>query len=729
MLAEMRSGVFTTVNLCPIDVGYGLLAISFFGLGYAEQGIAAALLAVLIGNLLPALIGRSGILFAGARPAQTLLVVELIGMLALQDADLSFTTAFAYMVLCGVLAGVLQLVLGLIKAGNIVKYLPIPVLTGYLNAVALLIIWAGFLMMLGFPRGTAVATMLGEASKVTVLNLGFGVLLLALMGFFLLRLKRVHWSIAGLFGGTALYALVGMFADVSASATLPAIDSAIVDGALIGQVLRGDLPAGMLQMLRSVFPYATAIAILNSIESLLVAAKYEEIAGRRTDANRVLVEQGVANMVGGALGALPIAPSVSRFLIGWQLGGRGPAALISSALTCVALMTFGARFLALVPVTVVGALMAFLGWTMIDAWTHGQLRKLFALKSLEASLRQQVETNLLVMLVVIGVAISGHLIASMFVGALLAMFFFVRDYGRSVIGRTFSGEHRRSVVRRPEYESRYLESAGRSIEVLELNAPIVFGTAERLFDRLQKLRPEIRYLVLDFQRVRNVDDKGARILVRVAGQLKLAGIDMHMSCVEPEGPRGSVLKDAGLMKVLPLSHWHADTDGALESVENALLEAREGTHPWAVDLRDLDIAQGMSASELETLQSFLNVEHYPAGQPVFARGMAGDRLYILASGRVEIFLALDADGKNQRRIAAFSPGVVFGEMAIFTGVPRSADAQATRDSTVWALTDYQLKHMQAVAPLLASRLMFNIARQLSARLAVTNDELVYATRH
>jgi CRP/FNR family transcriptional regulator len=81
-----------------------------------------------------------------------------------------------------------------------------------------------------------------------------------------------------------------------------------------------------------------------------------------------------------------------------------------------------------------------------------------------------------------------------------------------------------------------------------------------------------------------------------------------------------------------------------------------------------------------------------------------------------------------RRIAAFPPGVIFGEMAMFNSSPRSADAIAVGETALWQLSSESLNQLKAEHPQVAGKLMYNIARQLSARLSVTNDELVYATR-
>ncbi len=726
---EAKSGVLTVVNLSPIDVGYGLLMVSAFGLLYAPQGIAAAFIAVIVGNLVPALFGRSGMLFSGGRPAQTLLVAELLAHLfQAGNGTTSFSVIFAYAAVCTVMAGTIQMALGLLRAGSIIKYVPIPVLSGYINAVALLIVWPAVIIVLDFPRGTSLSDVWNGLSLQVFGNAGFGIFLLAVLAFVHTHYKKLHWSIAGLFGGTIIYYFFLGLSGSAHGSHLPEVDNLAPYWDGIYQLASGNFPVPIGSIVRTVLPYSLAIAVLNAMESLLASAVYEENSNIRCDANHVLIDQGVANMIGGMLGALPMAPSISRINIGWELGGRGFHALSIAAATCTCIMVFGGRFLSFVPMPIVGVLMMFLAWTMFDNWTRGQVRKLFASKGLEATLRKQVQTNIAIMVTVVVVAFSGHLIAAMFAGAMLAMFLFVRDYSQSVIGRTFSGAHRHSVLMRPEYEAAHLEAVGHCVRVIELNTPIVFGTADHLLDYLLRLPQTVRYLILDCHRVREIDDKGARIFVRLVKILSARGIHLHLAYIHPSGPRGSTLHDAGLTRTLPILNWHIDTDKALETVENELIAAVNLSAKAVSELRQLDIVSGLNPDEIGILHRHFMVESFAEKEPVFLRGHSGDRFYVVASGCVEIHLPLDDKSDVKRRLASFPPGVIFGEMAMLCGTNRSADAIAAVETSVWSLSTEALDDLRQHHPELASRLLLNMARQLSARLSVTNDELVYATR-
>ena len=726
---EIQAGSLTVINLSPIDVGYGLLMVSAFGMAFAGQGIAAALLAVVVANLVPTAFRRVGQLFSGPRPAQTLLIAELLRQLMQAGETDSFAMALFYVALCTSLAGLLQWSYGTLRLGGVLKYLPVPVIAGYLNAVALLILWPAFLLLLGFQKGATLQDVGQNLSLQTGWNVLFAAILLSAMAWVVIRkIKKIHWSVIGLFGGTALYSLLAFGMNFRVGTTLPDFGNLLNGWVFPVWPTRLNTVQAGWQCLWLVFPFALAISVLNAIEALVASARAEELSEERNDSNQVLKALGVANLIGGALGALPSAPSVSRVGIAWELDGRHRLSLWVSALTGAGLIALGGHFLKWVPYTVVGALMAFLAWSMVDQWSHRLIKMFRQRKKLERSLRRQVSANAMVMLLVIAVALSGHLIAAMFTGALLAMFLFVRDYSRSVIGRSFSGAHRHSLVMRTEPESNYLDLHGHEIQVLELNAPIVFGSADRLLDHLASLRPDVRHLILDFQRVREIDDKGAAAIIRLARRLAAQGIALHLAHLRGDGPRGSTLHAADQAGVLQAEHWHEDTDRALEYVESSMLHSAHFEKTGSMNLRVLNITEGMSEIEMGVLHQHLGRECFGAGQTVFLRGEVGEQLYILDSGQVEIQLSMNGGDQERRRIAAFTAGVVFGEMAMFGGGLRSADAIATAESAVWTLSSSDLLVLQSTHPAVAGKLMCNIARQLAVRLAVTNDELVYATR-
>ena len=130
---------------------------------------------------------------------------------------------------------------------------------------------------------------------------------------------------------------------------------------------------------------------------------------------------------------------------------------------------------------------------------------------------------------------------------------------------------------------------------------------------------------------------------------------------------------------------------------------------------------GLDGDELEYLYSILTREDLPRGSLIFSEGDPGDRLFVIVKGEVSIKLKIPGT-QRARRLATFGPGMAFGEMALVEGKPRSADAYAKRDVSLYSINAAQLDEMEKKFPHVALRITANIARQLAARLRIAGLE-------
>ena len=130
---------------------------------------------------------------------------------------------------------------------------------------------------------------------------------------------------------------------------------------------------------------------------------------------------------------------------------------------------------------------------------------------------------------------------------------------------------------------------------------------------------------------------------------------------------------------------------------------------------------GLDGDELEYLYSILTREDLPRGSLIFSEGDPGDRLFVIVKGEVSIKLKIPGT-QRARRLATFGPGMAFGEMALVEGKPRSADAYAKRDVSLYSMDAAQLDELQKKYPFIALRITSNISRQLASRLRIAGLE-------
>jgi CRP-like cAMP-binding protein len=162
--------------------------------------------------------------------------------------------------------------------------------------------------------------------------------------------------------------------------------------------------------------------------------------------------------------------------------------------------------------------------------------------------------------------------------------------------------------------------------------------------------------------------------------------------------------------------WAEDVDRALEQAERALLAADgEPLEHGALPLGECDLLRGLDLADVERVRAVMQQRRLRAGERLFGQGDPGNELFVLTEGSMSI-VQRDAEGRVAQRFVSFSPGMMFGEVAVLDGSGRSADAAADTDAVVYALPIGGLEELERTAPHVVVRLYRNIASHLSARL-------------
>lgn len=149
-------------------------------------------------------------------------------------------------------------------------------------------------------------------------------------------------------------------------------------------------------------------------------------------------------------------------------------------------------------------------------------------------------------------------------------------------------------------------------------------------------------------------------------------------------------------------------------------EGRRAPPQGELPLESLPVAAGLSAAELEVLRGALEREMLDATEVLFREGDPGDRLYLLARGKISI--AIRGAGASGG-VMTYAPGAMLGEATLLEGAPRPATATAAADSVVYSLSRVSLDALAAAHPVLANKLLLNLGRHLSERLRQATDVL------
>jgi SulP family sulfate permease len=612
-----------------------------------------------------------------------------------------FLTVVAATLVVTVLCGVVFLVLGTFRLGNLVRFVPYPVVGGFLAGTGWLLFKGGIFVASGVePRFQTFKFLVSSVtlllSSVTlerwVPALAFGVIL-----YVAVRLVKKPLVIPIVLGiGLVLFA-IGMLVTGSS------IEAAKHGRWLLGPfesarlwqpwTLRAVTGADWSAVLSQWTGIATAVFVA-TIAILFNISGTEVVLHRDLETNRELRDAGLLNVVSGALGGIPGYHALSLTALAERMSANARVAGLIAAAVPFAGVIFGASVIELIPRMIVGGVLVFLGLAFMVEWVWDKRRVL-----------PPVEYG--VVLVILAVIVARGYLPGVEVGLVLAVVLFAVNYGRIELVREVAfGEIYHSNVDRPPSERARLRSMGGDVQILRVNGFLFFGSANGLLERIRK-RVEagpLRFLVIDLQRVTGVDSSAVVAFVKVIGLAQTHGFELVLTGVsEPvrkQLARGGV--DEG-----ELVRFEPDLDRGLQRCEEVLLREEGAAEP--ADL-DGDVLAGMPPG----LRTYLERVELEDGAVLIRQDESPTDVFVLESGRLRVE-TVTAEG-TRMRLRTMNPGVVVGEVAMYSGVPRTADVVAEGPTVVLRLSGTEIARLETEDPELAAALHRWLATTIAGRL-------------
>lgn len=726
LAAEAAGAGAAAVVALPQALSLGILAYAALGPQYAGAGVVAALLASVVGNFFAGVSYAVRCQIVGARSSTAALITAAVASLAahpaLQTPAGPDAVAILALVFAAVtLSGAVQLGFGLAHLGRAIKYVPYPVVAGFMNGVAILIAIAQLRPVLGLDGYVPLAATLAQLGEVRWGSVATGIATAAVTFYLHRRVPSVPPLVGGLCVGIATHYGFAFAAPATVGAVvgpLPGVEPAIEAIRLTG----GELTEERLPLLwQFVLPQAVLLAIVGALDGLLAAVACDAVTRGRHDSDRLLVGQGLGNMAGGLFGALPSQGNSHTPLANYRAGGRTRLSTLLHALFLLLVLAGLGPVAAAVPVAALAGIMLFIAYSLFDRWSGELLQNMGG----GARERAEVAANLLIVLLVAAALVAMNVLVALVIGVATSVTLLVVKLSGSPVRRRLDGLGRSSHKVRSPAAREALRALATKIRIIELQGEIFFGTADSLLSEVEALAPDTRYLILDFRRVHQFDATGARILGVAAQRASRRGVQVALADVRDDEERGRYLRALGINEAIAPQRWFTDLDRALEWAEDGLLEQSRFADSGGEELTlgRMALFEGLQPEELARVAGLLERRELAGGDPVFLEGEEGDRLYLIAHGSVSIKARME-QGPRARRLATFAPGVVFGEMALLEGKRRSADAFAKGERVVlYSLSNARFEELVRDDPRLAARIHRNLGRQLAGRLRDTTEAL------
>ena len=293
--------------------------------------------------------------------------------------------------------------------------------------------------------------------------------------------------------------------------------------------------------------------------------------------------------------------------------------------------------------------------------------------------------------------------------------------GKSVVRLRLNAAEFNSSRVRSLAENQILREHGRRIQVFQLQGNLVFATTEYVVRELTECTG-MECLILDFRYVVSINESAGHLFHDILCNLHATGCVVLFTGVGNNSPLRRLIRTRLGDRSDDLIRTFEDLDGALQWCEDRLLARVMPSIPdTSIAVTRYELLNGLTREEMAIVQKFFERRNFAAGEVVIQAGDPAHELFLLTRGVVSVFLPLD-DGRR-KRLATFSPGMAFGEMAMIDHAPRSATIVADTDVSCDLLSIGRLAALGATHPKLKIRLLENLSLDLCRKLRKANREI------
>ena len=722
LLPSLAAGLVVSAIAVTISTAFATLVFAGDLSGYIPSGIGLMLFGTIVVGGLTTLLSSLPGLVAGLQDS-TVAILALVAMAIAQAMPAyaapqeTFATIVAAIALASFLTGLTFLLLGQFKLGNLIRFIPYPVVGGLLGGTGLLLALGALSMLTDAPVSL---TYLSPLVRPGLVVKWLPSLLLALLLLVISRRPSHALLVPGvlLISIGAFYVLLWLTGTSIAEATAHGwlLDSLSTSGGGLWHPLgTSDLASINWPILAGQFPSLLAIAAVSAISMLLCTTGIELTTKQDVNLNRELKAVGIANIVAGLSGSMGGFHVLGDTTLVHKMGAKTRLVGVFVAVVCGVVLMTGGSLVSLLPIPVLSGLLLFLGLDFLVTWVY------------DAWFQLPLADYAIVLLILVVIGCVGFL-QGIGLGIALAVALFVVDYSRiSVIRHILSGTSYRSNVDRPRLYQQLLRQKGYWIYALELQGFIFFGTANTLLEQIrQRLDnpglPPPHFIVLDFRLVTGLDSSAAFSFAKMKQMAAAHDVVLVFTHLSPKMRRQlekTALQDKGqaAWRIFP------DLDHGIEWCERRMIEIFESVGFGAKPKTLMKLLERTlpSPAGVTNLMSYLERQDVPKGHCIIRQGDTYGGLYFIESG--QLTATLDCGDGRIVRLRTMGTGTVVGEIGLYLKRYASASVVADQPSTLYFLSADKLREMERDVPEIAAAFHRFIANVLAERLMNSNDTI------
>ncbi len=473
---DLFGGLTAGIVALPLALAFGV---------QSGLGAAAGLYGAIFLGFFAALLGGTPTQISG--PTGPMTVVTAALLVELMAGGMSVEQKMGAIVLTFSLAGVIQIAMGFLKLGDLIRFIPYPVVSGFMSGIGVIIILLQIFPAAGLTSPSSIIGVFQQGGELftsaNLTALALTAITIAIIYLFPRVTKKIPSVLIALIAGTLI--------------------SLVFDGA-IARI--GDIPKGFPPFLggeifsfnRSEFltilEMAATLAALGAVDSLLTSVIADNVTKTKHDSNRELIGQGVGNTIGGLFGGTPGAGATMRTLVNIRSGGQTRISGIVHSLTLLIILLGAGQYAAVIPKAVLAGILITVGIGILDYKGLAHLRKVPS-------------TDAVIMVLVLILTVFVDLLVAVGIGMLLASILFMKKMSDIAEAGSTVDSVDNLQKEAPWADENLPEDLAANVIVKHLEGPLFFGFANR-FQALANSLPDTKYLIIRMKKVPYIDQSG-----------------------------------------------------------------------------------------------------------------------------------------------------------------------------------------------------------------------------
>jgi SulP family sulfate permease len=535
-VSDLLAGIIVGIVALPLAIAFGIAS------GATPE---AGILTAIVAGFLISFFGGSKVQIGGPTGAFIVIVYGII-----QDYGMNGLYVATFM------AGAFLILMGVLRLGTIIKYIPYPIIVGFTSGIALTIFATQIKDLFGLQIESVPADFIGKwgvyFQNIHTINwwsLLIGVCSILIIVFTPKISKKLPGSLVAIILMTLLALLLKQFG-ITGVETIG--DRFTINASLP----TAEVPEITWSSIRNLASPALVIAMLGAIESLLSAAVADGVIGDKHNSNQELVGQGIANMVVPMIGGIPATGAIARTMTNINNGGRTPVAGIIHAVVLALIYLFLMPYVKYIPMSCLAGVLVVVSYNMSE-W-----------RNFKAILKNP-KSDIIVLLVTFFLTVIFDLTVAIEVGVLIACLLCMRRMAETTDVSMINDEIDPNEGTDVQNNAEHL-IIPQGAEVYEINGPYFFGIANRLEEVMRDVENTPKVRIIRMRKVPFIDSTGVHNLSNLCKSCKQKGIQVVLSGVNEKVMK--VLVNAGLDKELGNNNICAHINGALNRASEILAE-------------------------------------------------------------------------------------------------------------------------------------------------------------